>query len=116
MNAFEILEWICQESISGEDLDLVDVPDVETQTKEWWCDTMGGCPPHTIPSGSYLYYYQSAICDTIYFGGQYHQPDAQIEIPDENGFDYIYLYRIDDTISFDAIEYNQQTLKEWVSL
>lgn len=38
MKAFEILEWICQESISGEDLNLVDVPDAETQTEEWRFD------------------------------------------------------------------------------
>lgn len=114
MKAFEILEWICKESINGEDLNLVDVPDAETQTKEWWCDMMGGCPPHTIPSGTYLYLYASSIPDGI----NDVSPDAEIELCNNgtmNNFDYIYLYRIDDAIPFDAIEYNQQTLKEWVS-
>lgn len=98
MKATEILEWIIRESIEGEFLNYVDVPEEGDgeyqQNEEWWTMWCGNYPPHPIQSGRYLYYYQSAICDTIYFNGQYHQPDTQIEI--ENGFDYIYLYKIEE--------------------
>jgi len=100
MKAIQILEWIIKESIEGEFLNFVDVPEEGEnewqQNEEWWNAWCGSCPPRPIQSGRYLYYYQSAICDTIYFNGQYHEPDAQIEIPDENGFDYIYLYKIEE--------------------
>jgi len=100
MKATEILEWIIRESIEGDFLNYVDVPEEGEnelqQNEEWWTMWCGNYPPHPIPSGRYLYYYQSAVCDTIYFNGQHHAPDAQIEIPDENGFDYIYLYKIEE--------------------
>lgn len=100
MKAIQILEWIIKESIEGEFLNFVDVPEEGEnewqQNEEWWNAWCGGCPPYPIPSGRYLYYYQSAICDTIYFNGQYHKPDAQIEIPTDNGFDYIYLYKVEE--------------------
>lgn len=94
MKAIDILEWICQESINGEDLNLVDVPNVETQTEEWWYDTMGGCPPHVIQSGTYLYLYASSIPDGM---GDV-SPDAEIELCNTGSMydcDYIYLYKID---------------------
>jgi len=100
MKAIHVLEWVVKESIDGEFLNLVDVPEEGEnewqQNEEWWTVWCGGCPPCPIPSGRYLYYYQSAICDSIYFNGQYYEPDAQIEIPDENGFDYIYLYKTEE--------------------
>lgn len=100
MKAIEILEWIVKDSINGEFLNLVDVPEEGNeeweQNEEWWNNWCGSCPPSPIPSGRYLYYYQSAICDTIYFNGQFHEPDAQIELPCEDGYDYIYLYKVED--------------------
>lgn len=99
MKATEILEWIVKESINGEFLNLVDVPEEGKeewqQNEKWWNTWCGSCPPSPIPSGRYLYYYQSAICDTMWFNGQYHEPDAQIELPCEDGFDYIYLYKVE---------------------
>ena len=100
MKAINILTWIVKESIEGEFISFVDVPEEGEneweQNEGWWNTWCGSCPAHPIQSGHYLYYYQSAICDTIYFNGQYHEPDAQIEIPTDNGFDYIYLYKVED--------------------
>ena len=96
MKSKDILTWVIKESIEGEFLNFVDVPEEgenEWQQNEgWWNAWCGGYPPRPIPSGHYLYYYQSAICDKIYFNGQYHEPDAQIEISS----DYIYLYKIEE--------------------
>lgn len=38
MKAIEILEWICKESIEGEFLNIVDVPETSwwEQNEEWW--------------------------------------------------------------------------------
>ena len=101
MKAIQILEWVVKESIDGEFLNFVDVPEEGEnewqQNEEWWNVWCGNYPPHPIKCGHYLYYYQSAICDTIYLNGQYYGPDAQIEIPDDkSGFDYIYLYKVED--------------------
>lgn len=100
MKAKDILEWVVMENIEGEYLHFLDVPEAGDngweQNKEWWIDNMDGCPPSPIESGCYLLYYQSLICDTIFCGGAYHVPDAQIEIPTNSGFDYIYLYKVED--------------------
>lgn len=100
MKAIEVLSWIVNESIEGEFLNIVDVPEEGdnewNQNEEWWVNQFGMYPPCPIEDGRYLYYYQSTVCDTIYFNGQYHVPDAQIELPTEDGFDYIYLYRLED--------------------
>ena len=100
MKAIQILEWIVKESIEGGFLNFVDVPEEGEnewqQNEDWWKVFCGSCPPHPIQSGRYLYYYQSAICDDMYIGGRYYEPDSQIEIPDEYGFDYIYLYKIEE--------------------
>ena len=100
MKATEILEWIVNEPVSGEFLNFVDVPEEGNeeweQNEEWWTGWCGNYPPHPITSGRYLYYYQSAICDTIYFDGKFNEPDAKIEVPCEDGFDYIYLYKVED--------------------
>ena len=90
MKATEILEWIIRESIEGEFLNSIEVPDeydeITPQTEEWWLDMFGGCPPHPIASGKYLYYYASSVSDMLA------APDAEIELND----DYIYLYFIED--------------------
>lgn len=100
MKAIDILEWIYRESIEGELLNIIEVPEEGEneweQNEEWWNNMFSAFPPHPIAAGRYLYYYQDAICDTIYFNGQYHAPDAQIELPTEDGFDYINLYRLKD--------------------
>lgn len=91
MKATEILEWIVKESINGEFLNLVDIPEEGgkewQQNEEWWYDWCGSCPPHSIPSGKYLYYYTSAISEICNV-----QPDATIEFPNED----IYLYKVED--------------------
>lgn len=102
MKATEILEWIVKESINGEFLNFVDVPEEGNeeweQNEEWWNTWCGSCPQRPIQNGRYLYYYQSAICDTIYSNGKFNEPDAQIELPCEDGYDYIYLYKVEDLV------------------
>lgn len=99
MKATEILEWIVKESINGEFLNFVDVPEEGNeeweQNEGWWLNQFGMYPPCPIEKGKYLYYYTSAIDEEI-DNGCYVQPDATIELSDEHGFDYIYLYKVED--------------------
>ena len=93
MKASEILQWVCRESINGEDLCIVDVP--EDATEEWWYNMFGGCPPYVIPSGKYLYYYASTI--SSYGIGV--DPDTEIELCNTGtmyDYDYICLFKIED--------------------
>jgi len=89
MKATELLNWICRESISGEHLGIVDVPEEGygewEQNEGWWNEYFGGCPPYPVPEGRYLYYYTSQVSDYI-------TPDAEIEFADDS----IYLHRIED--------------------
>ena len=100
MKATEILEWIVKESIEGEFLNFVDVPEEGDneweQNEEWWNNMFGNCPPHAIAAGKYLYYYDSSYPYAIHYGMSCFNPDAQIEIPVDDGFDYIYLYKLED--------------------
>ena len=122
MNALDVLEWICRESINGESLFLIDVPEEGEneweQNDEWWMNMLGGVPAYPMSEGKYMYYFDSDNIGSMVDGrGAYTAPDALIEVPHDNGFDYIYLYRLDEErqeVKFDAIEYNQKTLKEWM--
>ena len=100
MKANVILDWIVRESIQGEFLGVIDVPDegdvVCPQNEEWWWDSFGALPPAPIPAGKYLYYYTSQINDEINDDNGYHSPDAEIE----DGDGSIYLYRIEVTDMF----------------
>lgn len=99
MKAIKILEWICNESIEGEHLNIVEVPEEGKeswqQNEDWWIAMFGMYPPSPVAPGRYLYYYTSAICDEI-DTGSYVPADASIELPTENGFDYIYLYLLEE--------------------
>ena len=118
MKALDILEWICKESINGEFLDLIEVPNEEQQTEEWWYDTFGACPPAPIEAGTYLFYYNSQIGDGVITNEGCFSPDAEIELCNTGtmyDYDYISLYKIEKPKDdFDAMEYNQKTLKEWM--
>lgn len=101
MKAIDILEWICRESINGEDLNIVEVPEEGDneweQNEEWWTNMFGMYPPHPVSEGKYLYYYEdAAIGEMRDLRDAYVAPDAIIEIPVENGFDYINLYKLED--------------------
>ena len=102
MKAKDILKWICRESINGEFLNLIEVPkegDNEwEQNEDWWNDTLGACPPFAIPSGTYLFYYASSGIDAGIpnASGRWEDVDQEIEIPTDRGFDYIYLYKLED--------------------
>lgn len=92
MDIGNILAWIVNKSISGAYLNIIDVPeegdeDYE-QNEEWWMQTLGACPPRSIPSGKYLCFYADCYYDFDY---PEEQPDSEIE----NGDDKIYLYKIE---------------------
>lgn len=101
MKTIEILEWIIKESINGEFLNIIDVPEEGEETfeqnEEWWLNTFGGVPPHPVKPGQYLYFYISSFRSG--FGEDYMYPDFSIELPDASmtfGTDYINFYRIED--------------------
>jgi len=102
MKAIDILKWIVNESIEGELLYFVDVPEEGNeeweQNEGWWHTWCGSCPPSAIPSGRYLYYYHCLgdFDDYVFLDGKFIEPDAQIELADEEGFNYIYLYKIEE--------------------
>lgn len=100
MKAIEILEWICRESIEGEFLNMIDVPEDGDneweQNEEWWNYMFGACPPHSIPAGRYLYYYYSSCGESICLNGKEFDADAEIELQTPDGFDCIYLYKPED--------------------
>lgn len=101
MKTKDILEWVVGESINGEFLNFVNVPEEGEneweQNEEWWNNMFGACPPHSIPAGRYLYYYDSSYPYAIHYEGKScFNPDVQIEIPVDDGFDYIYLYKVEE--------------------
>ena len=105
MKAIDILNWICKESINGEDLNTIDVPKEGEyeweQNEDWWLSMFGSYPPSPIEAGKYLYYYRSSMNRHDYITdefGNMTEPNAEIEIPSVQGgdFEYIYLYKIDD--------------------
>lgn len=95
-----ILEWICRKNINGKFVNIIEVPnegDKEFEQNEgWWIDTFGGLPPFPIAEGKYFFYYESAISYCIQHDGILYAPTAQVEIPVVNGYDYVYLYLIED--------------------
>lgn len=99
MKASDILTWIVNDSVNGEFLGKIHVPEEGEesweQNESWWLETFGGLPPKPIPSGTYLYYYESSIATFIHTTEKSFAPDAQIELSEQNGFDYIFLYKID---------------------
>ena len=100
MKTSDILKWIITESVNGEFLNTIHVPEEGEeeweQNETWWLNTMGGLPPSAIPSGNYLYYYESAIPNRIHTNEKMFKPDAEIELSEHDGFDYIYLYKLND--------------------
>lgn len=101
MKAIEILKWICRESINGELLNTVDVPeegDSEWEQNEgWWKNMFGNEPGSPLSKGTYLYFYDCDVEHTIKDSkGAYVAPDALIEISKDDNFEYIYLYKVED--------------------
>ena len=96
MKSNVILAWIVNDAINGEHLGIVDVPEEGEheweQNEGWWTDYFGNCPPHNVPAGSYLYYYQSQVSGWVYDGHASVRPDVEIEFPDDS----VYLYRMDE--------------------
>lgn len=101
MKAIDILDWIVRKSIEGELLNIIVVPNEGEhsweQNEEWWTQWCGACPPHPVEQGGYLYYYESQIDEYITdANGNIKEPDVTIELPTDSGFDYIYLYKLED--------------------
>lgn len=100
MKAKDILRWIINESIEGEYLNTIDVPNEGDESWEqnetWWLETFGGLPPMPIAAGKYLYYYYSTKSEAIHTKEKTFEPDAQVELGIADDFDYIYLYKLED--------------------
>lgn len=99
MKANDILSWIIRESIDGENLFMLEVPeegDAEwEQNEEWWVSTIGSAPPAPLAAGRYLFYYSSQICNDVGIESYANvSPDAEIEA--EPYTDSIYFYLIED--------------------
>ena len=95
-----ILEWICRKNINGKYTNIIEVPNEGNEEFEqnscWWLDNFGGLPPCPIAEGKYFFYYESEIPYCIQHDGILYEPNAQVEIPEDNGYDYVYLYFIED--------------------
>ncbi len=98
MKATEILEWIVKESINGEFLNFVDVPEEGNeqweQNEGWWDTWCGSCPPSPIPSGVYLYYYSGSHDEIRDRHNYVRTPDAVVHLEDDE--ELIYLYKVED--------------------
>lgn len=98
MKAIEILEWIVNESINGEFLNFVNVPEEGNenweQNEEWWNTWCGSCPPKPIPSGRYLYYYSGSHDEIRDKNNYVRTPDVVVHLEDDE--ELIYLYKLED--------------------
>lgn len=101
MAAKEILNWICKNSINGEFLNIIKVPqegeEEWEQNEGWWINTFGAAPPRPIPSGEYLYFYESNGFENgmLNENGRLEDSDCVIELSESYGFDHIFLYKIE---------------------
>lgn len=100
MKAKAVLEWIVKESINGESLSFVDVPEegqgTWKQNEEWWLNYFGAVPSGPVPAGRYLYFYSDTY-NEINYDGKYEKvftPDVEIEV--DPNVCTIYLYLIED--------------------
>ena len=97
MKALEILQWICDNSVNGEFLSIIEVPmqgiDEDQQNRAWWERMFGFAPVELIEDGKYLYFYSSQI-DLE----NEPKPDAHIVLHSTDytyGEEVVYLYKID---------------------
>ena len=86
----QILTWICENSINGEFLNMLNVPsegeEEWEQNEQWWMFAIGAVPPQPIESGVYLYYYTDCVDSDFY--------DYEIETGYENV--YIHLIKVSE--------------------
>lgn len=97
MKTIDIFNWFVVNSINGEFLSIIDVP--EEASDEWWEFRFVSHPKQKVVKGTYLYYYASQICDDIKdeFGNVI-EPDAKIEIcntDDMYDYDVVLLYKME---------------------
>lgn len=100
MKAKDLLDWLCQSSMDCKNVNTIIVPNEgegeSEQNEDWWFDMFGGVPPCAANAGKYLYYYDSVHPYAVLINGECYAPDVTVEIPTDDGFDYAYLYEIED--------------------
>ena len=98
MKAIDLLEWVVSESISGEDLLILNIP--QDADDEWFVNALGNKPDKKLTEGKYLLYYESSLgieWIVTRFGKQ--EPDATIDAGYTDAkecWDYIHLYKLED--------------------
>ena len=102
MKASYLLECLIASNINCAHVGVINVPEEGEkeweQNEGWWQEHFGNYPPCPISDGKYMYFCESDMeqCDLYDERGAYYAPDTTIEIPVEHGFDYIYLFKIDE--------------------
>lgn len=105
MKAINVLEWIVNQSINGEYLNFVDIPQegvhVGEQNNDWWMNMFGGIPNTRVEAGRYLYLFVTDMCsydDACGFNP--FDPDFYIELSgDENSMfdtEFINFFKMED--------------------
>ena len=96
MKALQILDCILYQGLSGEDLNIIDVPEENDeftpQDEEWWMMTLGGYPPSPVEAGKYLCLYPNDARDWLQTSNENYLPDTEVEVGDS----IVYLYKIED--------------------
>ena len=103
MKATTLLLWICRENATGEDMLMVDVPEVgekeSEQNESWWNNQFGLVPKKMAPAGKYM-----AISETKYFNNKdsyvydedYNKIEPDVELTFDDGGHHQWLYRLED--------------------
>ncbi len=93
MDIKKILSWIVEDSINGEFLSIIDVPEEGDESYEqnegWWISMLGACPPYPVKPGKYLYFCTDSISDYCFPDEDY---DAEVDAGDDCRF---LLYKIE---------------------
>lgn len=96
MKAIDVLRCIMYMGVSGEELNLIDVPTTDDewtpQNEEWWFSMIGGCPKPLVESGTYLCFYPNDARDFLQSRHNDFVPDATIHVDDN----IVYLYKLED--------------------
>ena len=86
-----LLEWAVKNNVDLDDFNIINVPDDDEQTEEWWFDTIGACPPCAIEKGTYLCVERSVL---NLFPPVGVEVDEEAEFPTYDGFDYYQLFKL----------------------
>lgn len=95
MKASEILNWIIEYNLNGENLNQIEISDDdEFQSQSDFIETFFGCvPDKKIPNGNYLYVWSDTLPEDFYVHNLVENADLVLDSHE----DYkIYLFRIED--------------------